>query len=231
VIDDDIATPADVASMPKIPAFSVAQPGQDPAPPSGNADSPRGRASRTGCATCERSSASAKVAGGRGSKEGPAGAPSSSRRSRRRFVASINPDVTVPLRTLAGITLPARLARFVTEKFKEPFAYPQFDTPMYKPLPNLVGAVLAQPEPDRAEQHYAARDAPGVHRGVHGGLNHEFARELLWREYRPTSAGATSGSSGDVSAFLDPKPKADPEEQKEETARYHEAHEWLLRRS
>ena len=33
---------------------------------------------------------------------------------------------------------------------------------------SLVGAVPAEPQPDRAEQHHAARDQPAVHRGLHG---------------------------------------------------------------
>ena len=40
---------------------------------------------------------------------------------------------------------------------------------MYKPLvDHLDRAVPAQHQPDRAEQHHAARDQPALHRGLHG---------------------------------------------------------------
>ena len=79
------------------------------------------------------------------------------------------------------------------ERFVEAMAYPEIDLPMYKPLVEaLVGAVPAEYQFHRAEQHLAARNQPAVHRILHGGpkprvrpraavarIPHRSARQLL----------------------------------------------------
>jgi len=142
-------------------------------------------------------------------------------------VASINPDITVPLRTLSGITLPARVAPFVTEAFKEPFAYPQFDMPMYKPLSDISSELflpnlnlIGQNSITLLETNQPFIEAYMV------GLNHEFARELLWREYPTDQRGSYFRQFWDVSAFLDPTPAADQEAQKEKLRDITRLHGW-----
>ena len=226
-LDDDIATPADVSDMPKIPGFAVAPPGQDPAPAAGDTDSAEGGRFKDGLRGLRTLVGGSKVAAARQGAKGPAGAPIGFTAIARTLVAKLNPDITVPLRTLAGITLPARLAPFVTEEFMEPFAYPQFDLPMYKPLleisselflPNLN--LIAQNSITLLETNQAFIEAYMV------GLNHEFARELLWREYPTDQRGSCFRQFWDVSAFLDPQPAPDPEAQKEKLRDITKLHRW-----
>jgi len=77
------------------------------------------------------------------------------------------------------------------ESFSEVMAYPEFDVPMYEPLvkggserfvPNLH--LVAQNSVTLLETNQRFIEAYMV------GLNHEFARELLWREYPTDQRGS-----------------------------------------
>jgi len=226
-LDDEVATSADVANMPKIPGFTVVQPGQDPAPAIGSNDSPEGARFKDGLRGVRKLIGGSNIAAAREAAKGPTGAPLSFNTIAATVVAAINPDITVPLRTLAGIKLPERLAPMVTEKFKEPFAYPQFDMPMYKPLaeisselflPNLN--LIEQNSITLLETNQAFIEAYMV------GLNHEFSRELLWREYPTDQRGSYFRQFWDVSAFLDPQPAADSDLQKEKLRDITMLHRW-----
>ncbi len=103
----------------------------------------------------------------------------------------IKPDLTVPRWTLSGITIPPRIKDQVGEEFVEVMAYPEFDIPMYEPLvkTDKDGFVpnLHLVEPDSVtllETNQRFIEAYMV------GINHEFARELLWREYPTDQRGS-----------------------------------------
>jgi hypothetical protein len=107
------------------------------------------------------------------------------------IIESIRPDVTVPRWTLSGITIPLRIRDQIGEKFVEVMAYPEFDTPMYEPLvksdKNGFVPNLHLVEPDSVtllETNQRFIESYMV------GLNHEFARELLWREYPTDQRGS-----------------------------------------
>jgi hypothetical protein len=116
------------------------------------------------------------------------------------IVSSIRPDVTVPRWVLSGIAIPPRIREQVGEAFVEVMAYPEFDTPMYKPLidrdkdgfvPNLH---LVEPDSvTLLETNQKFVESYMV------GLNHEFARELLWREYPTDQRGSYFRQFWDVS--------------------------------
>ena len=227
VIDDAIATPGDVAAMPKVPNFTIVAVGLDPAPATGSADSPEGSRFKTGLAGVRTMIGVSRQAAANEAAKGPPGTPLSFTTIVTGVVARLNPDLTVPARTLASLSLPGRLRPFVTEEFKEPFAYPVFDMPMYKPLyeisaelflPNLN--LIAQNSITLLETNQAFIEAYMV------GLNHEFARELLWREYPTDQRGSYFRQFWDVSAFLDPSPEADEEKQKEKLRDITKLHQW-----
>lgn len=107
------------------------------------------------------------------------------------IVAGIRPEITVPRWTWSGIRIPVRIRDQIGEKFVEVMAYPEFDTPMYEPLVNADkdGFVpnLYLVEPDSVtllETNQRFIEAYMM------GLNHEFARELLWREYPTDQRGS-----------------------------------------
>ncbi len=106
-------------------------------------------------------------------------------------IAAIHPDLTVPRWTWSGIAIPPRIKEQSGEEFVEVMAYPEFDMPMYEPLVTVEkdGFVpnLHLVEPDSItllETNQRFIEAYLV------GLNHEFARELLWREYPTDQRGS-----------------------------------------
>jgi hypothetical protein len=106
-------------------------------------------------------------------------------------LAGLHPDLTVPRYTWSGITIPPRLRVQMGDDFVEVMAYPEFDLPMYEPLVAMdkQGFVpnLNLVEPDSItllETNQRFVESYMV------GLNHEFARELLWREYPTDQRGS-----------------------------------------
>jgi len=128
--------------------------------------------------------------------------------------AKINPALTVPAYTFGTIYLPPRIFDLIGEQFREPMAYPEFDIPMYKPLvelstenflPNIQH--IAPNSITLLETNQRFIEAYMV------GLNHEFGRELLWREYVTDQRGSYFRQFWEVSSYLD------VEDQDEETLR------------
>ncbi|MFI6743495.1 hypothetical protein ACIBI9_62400 [Nonomuraea sp. NPDC050451] len=102
----------------------------------------------------------------------------------------LDPEVTVPRRVLSGMTIPDRLQPAVAA-FREVMAYPEIDLPMYRPLADrsselfLPNLTLIPPDSiAMLETDQRFIEAYLV------GLNHEMARELLWREYPTDQQGS-----------------------------------------
>lgn len=144
------------------------------------------------------------------------------------IVAEINPAVTVPRWTLSGLDIPARILEQFGETFVEAMAYPEFDVPMYEPLaaagddlfvPNLhlveADSVTLLETNQRFIEAYMV------------GLNHECARELLWREYPTDQRGSYFRQFWDVRKKI--AEAADPEAAREELKDIRELHEWPRR--
>ncbi len=118
-------------------------------------------------------------------------------------IAQLDPQVTIPRFVLGQIVLPGHILDQIGEKFVEVMAYPELDVPMYKPLadkstdlfvPNLnyikQNTITLLNTNQRFIESYMV------------GLNHEFARELLWREYPTDQRGSYFRQFWDVSTFL-----------------------------
>jgi hypothetical protein len=106
-------------------------------------------------------------------------------------VAAVEPAGTVPRRVLGTITLPDHVRADLGEQFTEVMAYPRIDQPMYEPLKDISDELLLpnlnlipQNTVTLLETNQQFIEAYMV------GLNHEMARELLWREY-PTDQRGT----------------------------------------
>lgn len=105
---------------------------------------------------------------------------------------ALQPAVTIPRWIYAGVVIPGRIRdQQPAEAFVEAMAYPEIDVPMYKPLvdrsselflPNL--GHIAQNSISLLETNQPFIESYMV------GLNHEFARELLWREYPTDQRGS-----------------------------------------
>jgi hypothetical protein len=116
----------------------------------------------------------------------------------------INPLVTIPNWVMSGLYLPPFLVAQQRETFKEAEAYPVFDLPMYKPmadysaemfLPNIN--FIDQNSISLLETNQKFIEAYMV------GLNHEFARELLWREYPTDQRGSYFRQFWETNGLMD----------------------------
>jgi hypothetical protein len=141
------------------------------------------------------------------------------------IVVETNPTMTVPRWTLAGLQIPARIFDQIGEAFVEAMAYPEFDIPMYEPLAaagnDLFVPNLHLVEPDSVtllETNQSFIEAYMV------GLNHEFARELLWREYPTDQRGSYFRQFWDVRKKI--AEAADPDVAREELKDIEELHRW-----
>lgn len=133
---------------------------------------------------------------------------------------------TIPARTLGRVRIPSRIRDKLVEQFVEAMAYPEFEIPMYKPLvaisddlflPNLEfvpnNCISLLESNQRFIEAYMV------------GLNHEMARELLWREYMTDQRGSYFRQFWDVSSVLTPE-GADPEATKEALRDIPPLHRW-----
>jgi hypothetical protein len=116
---------------------------------------------------------------------------------------SIDPKITIPRRAISVIRVPPRIRVEQPEVFVEAMAYPVFDIPMYRPLAELSSELLIPNLnliPNNSitllETNQKFIEAYMV------GLNHEFARELLWREYPTDQRGTYFRQFWDVSSFF-----------------------------
>ncbi len=144
-------------------------------------------------------------------------------------IEAVEPRRTIPNRVMSGIFVPPRISTSMVprpEVFVEPMAYPIIDEPMYKPLT------------DRSEELFL----PNINLIEHNsitlletnelfiesymvGLNHEFARELLWREYPTDQRGSTFRQFWDVGTFFNTQ-TLDDEALKEKLRDILPLHEW-----
>jgi hypothetical protein len=118
-------------------------------------------------------------------------------------VAAIDPAVTLPRRAAATIRVPGRIRQEQTETFTEAMAYPVFDMPMYRPLADLSAELLI-PNVNRIENNSVTllETNQKFVEAYMVGLNHELARELLWREYPTDQRGSYFRQFWDVSSFF-----------------------------
>ncbi|AVZ71005.1 hypothetical protein SLUN_00785 [Streptomyces lunaelactis] len=183
----DERKPELVTELPRYERFTLSDPGKDvPTMDPTATDSRVGARYKTGIrgnAELIRASAEAGVEPGRPgiAVDGLA----------KAALGLVDPDVTVPRRVLAGLTIPARFRPVVVASFREVMAYPEIDLPMYRPLADksselfLPNLNLIPPDSiSMLETNQRFIEAYLV------GLNHEMARELLWREYPTDQQGS-----------------------------------------
>jgi hypothetical protein len=120
------------------------------------------------------------------------------------MVTSLNPKVTILKRGLTSISLPSWIIDQIGLDFNEVMAYPKIDLPMYKPLtsPNVERLLpninkIANNSITLMETNQRFIEAYMV------GLNHEFARELLWREYPTDQRGSYFRQFWAVDNYID----------------------------
>ncbi|KIF02392.1 hypothetical protein PL81_30210, partial [Streptomyces sp. RSD-27] len=166
------------AELPGCEAFRISLPAEGFVPAPGGPDSEE--AERFKRALRElRLGREAAAAAARADTRDPLGVTGAS----EAMLTGLRADTTVPRSLLTEVRLPGRLTPFA-ERFMEVMAHPVIDLPMYRALvdtsvdtfvPHLGlvppdSVTLLSPDQEFIEAYLV-------------GLNHEMARELLWREF------------------------------------------------
>jgi hypothetical protein len=146
------------------------------------------------------------------------------------ILQQIKPDKTVPAWTWQQVFFPGWIKnQLVDEGFVEAMAYPKINKPMYADLKKRSDELFL-PNVNLIEHNSITlleTNQPFIESYM-VGLNHEFARELLWREYPTDQRGSYFRQFWDASAMLkDPSLTGKPdEEQREPYYDITKLHEW-----
>jgi hypothetical protein len=121
-------------------------------------------------------------------------------------IQTIDPEIAIPLRMRSIVSLPDRISNNLGTEFKEAMAYPEIDTPMYEPLKE-ISTELFLPNVNLVEQNSITllETNQKFIEAYMVGLDHEFARELLWREYPTDQRGSYFRQFWDVGNVFTPK--------------------------
>ncbi len=155
----------------------------------------------------------------------------------------LHPDLTVPRRALGGIALPDRflpsngsdgpppiglraVALQQPDTLGEVMAYPVIDLPMFRPLIDM-SAELFCPNVNLVPPNSITllETNPRFIESYLVGLNHEMARELLWREYPTDQRGSVFRQFWDVRSVL-PLPFETRDERRERLRDIPPIHLW-----
>ncbi len=192
-------TPGSIATLPKNPGFALSEPGSAFSPATGTTDSP----------TAVRFKAALRdsyqlLQADRATGQRPALTPLPLAVATAASVAAIEPAITIPSRGMSTITIPPWISQLIGENFAEVMAYPKIDLPMYAPLMDISVELLlpninliAQNSITLIETNQRFVEAYMV------GLNHEFARKLLWNEYPTDQRGSYFRQFWDVGSYID----------------------------
>lgn len=195
-------TPASIDNLPAASDFRITEPGSGFVPDLGGADSLEATRFKTALRDSFTLIKATAIVGAI-----PTKANLDLTRIATASIDTIKPTQTIPTRVLAGIFVPPGILGDLivqpTASFVEPMAYPIIDQPMYEPLaarsselflPNInlieMNSITLLEQNQRFIESYMV------------GLNHEFARELLWREYPTDQRGSTFRQFWDVRSFF-----------------------------
>ena len=204
---EDAQTPEAVAALPTSPDFAIALPGSGVTPRSGSTDSPDATRFKQALTDAAELQQAARARGGRAARGRGSTSPPSQDACTRRSIP------TARCRGACGRAsrFPAGSAIPQGDELDEVMAYPQIDTPMYRPLVDR-SSELFLPRLNLIEQNSLTLLETNQRfiEAYMVGLNHEFARELLWREYPTDQRGSVFRQFWDPAGFLgsDGRPRA-----------------------
>lgn len=141
------------------------------------------------------------------------------------ILRNINPNITIPARTLTKIKIPAHIKENMVETFGPVMAYPEIDIPMYKPLADISSEFFL-PNLNKIEQNSITllENNQKFIESYMVGINHEMSRELLWREFPTDQRGTCFRQFWDVTSFLPSQPP--PDDIKEQLIDIPPIHKW-----
>jgi hypothetical protein len=198
-LSENDQTPASVATLPKNPGFTLSEPGWAFSPAAGSSDSPTALRFKAALRDSYQLLQADREAGQR---PAPARLPLAT--ATAASITAVDPAVTIPRRGMSTITVPPWIRQQTGDTFTEVMAYPKIDLPMYGPLkdisielflPNIN--LIAPNSITLIETNQRFVEAYMV------GLNHEFARKLLWSEYPTDQRGSYFRQFWDVNSYID----------------------------
>jgi hypothetical protein len=214
-------TPEAVDELPNSPDFKITTMEEEFTPSAGDVDSPEGKRFKTAL----RESYALVQLSGKAGKPPPL-KPLDIERAVDVVYRGIDPVRTIPRLVLGRVKIPAYVFELTGETFTEAMAYPEFDIPMYKPLVE-ISSELFLPNINHIEENSISlleTNQPFIESYM-VGLNHEFARELLWREYPTDQRGSYFRQFWDVSGYLETR-NVDPKALKEKLRDIPPLHRW-----
>lgn len=222
-IDPQNQTPAAVDQLSKSPDFVLSTPGSPIRPTVGATDSPT--AVRFKAAL--KDSFSLLVATRKVSFR-PAPVALDLNFLVNKMVIGVDPQVTIPKRAFAMIALPPWLRDLLVDPFGEVIAYPKLDVPMYEPL-KAISPELFLPNINLIPENSITLIETNQKfiESYMVGLNHEFARKLLWREYPTDQRGSYFRQFWDVRGVRNTG-NLTPDQLKEKLYDIPELHRWAL---
>jgi hypothetical protein len=216
----DTRTPAAVDQLPASPDFRIGTPGVDPLPATGAADSveaARFKESLRNLYAVDTAERKIQIT---------VRAPLDIVPVAAAAIAALHPDRTIVPRVLGSIMIPYRIRTQLVDPFGEVMVYPEIDLPMYEPLketstelflPNIQ--LVSNNSITLLEANQKFIEAYMV------GLNHEFARELLWRQYPTDQRGSYFRQFWDIRGYL-AAAATDPAALRERLLDILELHRW-----
>ena len=144
---------------------------------------------------------------------------------------SLDPVNTIELKVSMEIKRTERVQEQKKDKLDPIVAYPQFKRPMFEPLRDLSEDILLPGIKDIPVNTIALLVTnPSFINSYMVGLNHEMARELLWREYPTDQRGSYFRQFWDVSAAIERERMESPAEDDEKIIEKYrdipEIHKW-----
>jgi len=145
----------------------------------------------------------------------------------RNIRTALQPDQALLKRSVSVVKIPADLSYWDPDTIKPVMAYPEFDTPMYEPLRNISTELLV-PNLNLIPQNSITLLETNQRfiESYMVGLNHEMARELLWREYVTDQRGSYFRQFWDVSNYVNMDDSLSEEELKEKLRDIKPIHTW-----
>jgi len=146
-----------------------------------------------------------------------------------KLLSALHPDNGFVKRFQSRVVIPAS---YDTKNRTDPcapiMAAPDFDRPMYEPLLDISPELLI-PNVNLIPQNTIAllETNQSFIEAYMVGLNHEMARELLWREYPTDQRGSYFRQFWDVRDFVNTEPGLSPEELAEKLRDIKPIHSWL----
>ncbi len=197
-IQENDQTPAEVASLPDNPGFTLSAPGAGSSTPTGTTDSPMAvRFKQALGDSYALVDASTKVG-----RAVPLTALDLVALT-SKVVSAVEPSATIPRRGFSSLVVPDWVRENLVEDFGEVMAYPKIDLPMYRPLKDR-SVEMFLPNINRIPENSITLVETNQRfiEAYMVGLNHEFARKLLWREYPTDQRGSYFRQFWDVGSVL-----------------------------